>query len=456
MKTMFTRLFSIAAVATLTLGAITVKAQTTSLNADAAPLAGKTTTADQKTEVKADDKIKAEEPVTAKKEVKAADDTSFKPVRRLWGYAFGDLYYKGHGDALNRGGSNQYTGIAQNRNGFQMRRIYLGYDYDINKKFSAEVLLAAEDNETSSIINGSTSTTTGDLLADNKLTFYIKLMNLRIHDIWTGTDLVIGQVSTPAFPLVSEKIWGYRSIERTVADIRRTPSFDLGATLQGTFDPATKNFGYDVMVGNGTSAKPESDIYKWFYGDIWAKFFNKKLVFDLYADYEQLSPNTAAAPMVSRNMLKGYVAYTTPEFTFGVEAFTNKLKNGAAVTSASVISFENQTAQAISLYARGRLVQDPNTKGDLLGFFARFDTYNPDTKFDLSHGTYKGQVGNYDPNTKEQFITAGLDYQPAKNIHFMPNIWYNSYKSQNTTLTGTALKDHDVVYRATFYYTFGK
>ncbi|MEO6978614.1 MAG: hypothetical protein ABI113_09560, partial [Mucilaginibacter sp.] len=136
MKTMFTRLFSIAAVATVTLGAITVKAQTTSLNADTAPVAAKTTTAEQKPEVKADDKIKAEEPVTAKKEIKAADDTSFKPVRRLWGYAFGDLYYKGHGDALNRGGSNQYTGIAQNRNGFQMRRIYLGYDYDINKKFS--------------------------------------------------------------------------------------------------------------------------------------------------------------------------------------------------------------------------------------------------------------------------------------------------------------------------------
>ena len=98
----------------------------------------------------------------------------------------------------------------------------------------------------------------------------------------------------------------------------------------------------------------------------------------------------------------------------------------------------------------------PKTKGDLLGFFARFDTYNPDTKFDLNHGSYKGLVGNYDPNTKEQFITAGLDYQPTKNIHFMPNIWYNSYKSQNTTLTGTALKDHDLVYRATFFFTFGK
>jgi hypothetical protein len=29
---------------------------------------------------------------------------------------------------------------------FQFRRIYLGYDYNISKKFTAELLLAAEDN----------------------------------------------------------------------------------------------------------------------------------------------------------------------------------------------------------------------------------------------------------------------------------------------------------------------
>ena len=28
---------------------------------------------------------------------------------RIWGYAFGDYYYKAHTDTLNRGGSNQYT-----------------------------------------------------------------------------------------------------------------------------------------------------------------------------------------------------------------------------------------------------------------------------------------------------------------------------------------------------------
>lgn len=381
----------------------------------------------------------------------------FKPSGNLWGYAFGDLYYKAGADPSNRGGSNQYTGIAQNRNGFQFRRIYLGYDYNISKKFSAEVLLASEDNETSSLINGTASTTTGDLLADNKMSFYIKLLNLRVKEIWRGTDLVVGQVSTPAFPLLSEKIWGYRSIERTVADIRRTPSFDLGATLQGTFDPNTKNYGYDVMIGNGTSAKPENDIFKWYYGDVWAKFLDKKLVLDVYADYEQLSSNTATSPAQSRNMVKGFIAYTTPVFTFGVEAFTNLLKNGAQITDAAkVVTIQNQKAKAISVYIRGRILKDKKTVNNKLGFFARYDTYNPDNNFDPGAGTYKGLVSNYDPNTKEQFITAGLDFQPIKNIHFMPNIWYDRYKTQLTGLTGSADHSHDLVYRMTAFFIFGK
>ena len=197
-------------------------------------------------------------------------DSAFKANRantgRLWGYAFADYYYKGHADTLNRGGGNQYTSIPKNRNAFQIRRVYLGYNYNISSKFSAELLLAAE--------NGATS---GEALTDNKLAFYVKLANLRIKDVWKGTDLVLGQVATPGFPMSSEPIWGYRSIEKTIIDIRGTPSYDLGATLQGKFDPANGNFGYDVMVGNGTGAKPEGDKYKWFYGDVWGKFLDKKL-----------------------------------------------------------------------------------------------------------------------------------------------------------------------------------
>ena len=107
---------------------------------------------------------------------KAVADTSFKPSGKLWGYTFGDYYYKAHSDPLNRGGANQYTGIEKGRNAFQIRRVYLGYNYEISPKFAAEVLLAAEDN-----ITTSTGATSGDLLGDNKLSFYIKLANHQVE-----------------------------------------------------------------------------------------------------------------------------------------------------------------------------------------------------------------------------------------------------------------------------------
>jgi hypothetical protein len=199
---------------------------------------------------------------------------------RLWGYVFGDFYYKGHSDSLNRGGNNQYTGIPKDRNAFQFRRIYLGYDYNINKKFTAELLLAAEDNFPA-FNPPSSGAASGDELLNNKETFFIKFANIKVHDLWKGTDLIVGLQATPAFPFISERIWAYRSIERTIADIRRTPSYDLGIGLRGVFDPKTKNFGYNLLVANGTSAKPASNNYKWFYGDIFGYFMNKRLVIDL-------------------------------------------------------------------------------------------------------------------------------------------------------------------------------
>lgn len=372
---------------------------------------------------------------------KAPMDSSFKPAGKLWGYAFGDYYYKAHSDPFNRGGANQYTGIEKGRNAFQIRRVYLGYNYDISPKFAAEMLLAAEDNVTTFA-----GTTSGDLLTNNKLSFYIKLANLRWKNIWKGTDFVIGQVATPAFPLLTESIWGYRSVERTVADIRRTPSYDLGAALQGKFDDKA-NFGYNLMVGNGTGAKPENDKFKWFYGDVFAKFLDKRLVFDLYADYERLNRTTTWHH--SRNMVKGFVAYTTPAFTVGVEAFINHGQNDVVGMNGLIKDTLSANARAISTYIKGSIVKDK------LGFFARMDNYNPDANYNNSvYTSYKAFTGNYEPNNKEMFFTAGIDFTPVKNVHFIPNVWYNRYTSNQSGLTGSAYRDHDLVYRLTFYYVY--
>ena len=275
-----------------------------------------------------------------------SNDSAFRAgaenTGRLWGYVFGDFAYKSHADSLTRGNANQYTGIPKNKDQFAFRRIYLGYDYNISKKFTAELLLAAEDNfprwgssRQWNLVNLSTNASTGDLTSNQKLTFYIKNADIRWKGIWKGTDLLVGAFSTPSFPLIAERVWSYRSIERTIIDIRRTPSFDLGIGLQGVFDPETKNFGYNLMVANGTGDKPDNTPFKWFYGDVFAYFGHKHFVVDLYADYQRL--NWTSNWHHSRQMVKGFIAWNSSAtdksmnpgigYTIGVEGFINTLHN---------------------------------------------------------------------------------------------------------------------------------
>jgi len=376
------------------------------------------------------------------------NDSAFKAMTpnsgRLWGYAFGDVFYKPHSDTLNRGGQNQYTGIAPNTTAFQFRRIYLGYDFNISKKFVAELLLAAEDDFAG-----------GDLLGNNKFAPYVKYMDVRWRDfIFKGNELVVGQSPTPSFPYLTEYVWGYRSIERTIIDIRRTGSFDFGVADVGRFQSKDSStmWGYNFMVANGQGDKPYSSRFRWFYGDVFLGLLKHRLVFDLYADYDRINwvPNFHNA----RQMLKGYVAWTTPALTIGVEGYLNNLtKNFVGTKAAPGVGKDtlDGTAKGLSLYVTGNIIPSK------LRFFARWDSYNPNTKYDnTTYSKYTSFIAQYEPNNKENFITAGLDFMPAKNIHFMPNVWYNNYSGQQANLAGKAAKDHDLVWRMTFYFVFGR
>ena len=417
----------------------------------------------------------------------SAKDTipEFKPSGKLWGYVFGDMSFKGSADTL-RTNSNQYDRMKANTNLFQFRRIYLGYNYDISRKFSAEFLLAAEDDFQAGSLGQASN---GDVLADNKFAPYIKLANLRWKNLWNGTDLVVGQSPTPTFAkngsgMASEEVWGYRSIERTITDDRRSGSFDMGVALQGRFDHEGR-FGYTAMVGNGNGDKPENDNYKWFYGDIWGKFFGGKLVVDLYQDYYRMNWGTFVkgnnGPRYNdRNMTKLFAAYSTKQLTVGVEAYMNTLMGDLTVNSYDGNTYYRTTkAMGISAFVRGQIIENK------LGFFARYDTYDPSLNLKstiddkaLRLKSYAEGVSQYDPSNKEQFVTFGLDFTPMKNVHIMPNLWINTYKSSlnagdvNPNSPASAPVKYgamngasnnifgptgtDAVYRITFYYIYGK
>src|SRR6202000_3382237 len=187
MERMFTKLTGSILMLALLLVGFNVKAQTT--------LASSTTL-----KAKKDSAVVAETKAAAK----PAEDTTWKPQRRVWGYTFGDFYYDAHADQKTgaRGPETNYASVPQYRNAFQFRRIYLGYDYEITKKFKAEFLLASEPSANTSVANATTATVqNGDNLVDGNRAFWIKNANLRVTDLWNGTDVVIGEMSAPGFAL---------------------------------------------------------------------------------------------------------------------------------------------------------------------------------------------------------------------------------------------------------------
>ena len=402
--------------------------------------------------------------------------TAFKPHGILWGCAFGDFAYKSNADNILNRGVNQYSGTPINNNMFQWRRVYLGYKYEISEKFTAEFLLSAENDYQAGVLGQPSS---GDILANNKLAPFVKLANIRWKNLWKGTDLVFGQMNTPAYGITgrndqtAEEVWGYRSVERTVSDIRGTICYDLGAALQGWFDKKG-DFGYDIMGGNGQGAKPETDPYKWFYADIYAKFFDKRLVLNLYQDYERLNwgvydkgPN--GWEYHDRNMTKLFAAWNTRKLTIGFEGFRNTLMGDVKVMGVDGNTyFRTTNAIDMSFYVRGRILSD-HAGNARLGFFARFDNYDPTGNLntivsEANTKTFINTTSFYDPTTKEQFVLLGLDYTPIKNVHVMPNLWVETYTSGLSPTTSNSLmnqnisgiKSTDVVWRLTFYYIYGK
>jgi hypothetical protein len=122
------------------------------------------------------------------------------------------------------------------------------------------------------------------------------------------------------------------------------------------------------------------------------------------------------------------------------------------------------------VYVHGDIVKNK------LRFFARFDAYTPNNKVSNAvYSKYTGNTGNYNDNSfhttynynaatptvtytttgdqtyNQIFLTAGLDFKPSDRVHFMPNVWYNRYDSQIASN-----KDHDLVWRLTFFFSFGK
>ena len=328
-----------------------------------------------------------------------------KPAGKVWGYAFGDYFYKLHGTSAEVS-PTQYSAVTKDFQAFQFRRLQLYYDHNLSEKFFARFMMEVNDKSP---------------MPDGKFGDFLKAAYIEWKNIIPRGNAALGLYPSPTCSWLTEKVWGYRSIEKTITDFRGLGgsggATDLGIVLRGNFDAASR-YGYGIMVANGTGQKAENNKYKKFYGELFAKPMNQ-VVLEAYADYE---------PGADKNIYtcKGFAAYQTARLTAGVEA----------VAQPHIIdSSGNYEKIALGM---AFFVWGPVPSVEKLSAFARFDFFNPNTH---------NQVSGFN----EYFFVAGLDYTPIKNVHFIPNLWLNAFSDKSPAKLE---KDADVAARLTFYYIY--
>lgn len=350
-------------------------------------------------------------------------DTIFKPHGVLGGLFFGDLAYKIDADTLKRG-NLEYSGISKKQSLFNIRRLYLTYDYFLSTKFSAEMVLTYE----------------GQTASTSTRNIFIKYLNLRWKNIFKGSDLYFGQIRTPTFSF-AEKAWGYRSVEKTLTDMRQVvASSDLGVSLQGVLNKKGTT-GYTVMVANGNGIRPENDSYKKLYTNFFVKFAAEKFIADVNYNYEVSSSSLHR----NRQTFKSGSTYQTQKIAFGAEAFDDELNHFATTINVrgadTLINHPNERSLGVSVFLRNKLSKKITS-------FIRYDRYNPDALYNLADKYVKPYSTN-----NESFFTAGVDFQPIQQVHIIPNFWYNYFHVKNTSATNF-INGNDLVARCTVFVTF--
>ncbi len=355
------------------------------------------------------------------------------------GIVFGDYFYNAARDSnfSKSGLSNAATGGPKSNQGFVIRRINFSYDYDIAENFATRFRLEAD----------ASGGPNGDVDLSHKLTVYVKDAWLRWKKAFGSNDLIFGIQPTPAFD-VSESAWSYRSLEKTIMDLRGiVPSRGLGIGLRGNFDEGG-TVSYWLLVsnqGNGSVPKDlgstlsNGDKYNSYGLQIQIKP-SKEFLVTVYGDYRPTYPvnditsTTVPKATVAHQTITGaaFACYTQPDkFAIGLEGFTQMTANSYALPS-DPTTLKSLSRLGVSVWAWVNF--DPTISG-----IARFDMFDPIMGSD---DLEKGDSRNY--------ILVGLAFKPTKQFQLMPNVQVETYESVpngpsfDTSITG----------RLTFAYSF--
>lgn len=340
---------------------------------------------------------------------------SEKPPGKFSGYMFGDVFFNAARDDNFSSLKNTAIPGDKEARGFQFRRIYLTYDNDISSRFSARLRFEADQVELTSKKDKS-----------SKTAIFVKDASLKWKNIFEGSDLILGIQPPPSFE-ISEAAWGYRSLEKTIMDLRGIASSrDFGLALKGRFDTEA-NYNYWVMIANNSGVNAETDKYNRFYSHIHVKPF-ANFQATLYADYNQkpkiLSADSSKTIDNNATTFGVFAGYSEKDrYSFGVETVMSSTQNGLN---------RSKTNNAVGLTVFGTYALTSSW-----GLVARFDYFDPSNDKDV-----KGDARNY--------LLGGVTWKVDKNVSFTPNVQVETFQKP----PGGKAPDASVTYRITFFYAF--
>lgn len=334
------------------------------------------------------------------------------------GLMFGDYFYNILRDStINDLNNTGLTGI-QDLQGFDFRRIYFTYDYRISEQFSTRFRLESQT-----------------LVSVNNTLFltYIKDAYLNWKDIFMGSNFIFGIQPTPAF-VVSEDLWSYRSLEKTIMDLRRiVGSRDFGASLKGKIN-SSGSIKYWLMYGNGSTFGEESDKFKRLYSQIdlqpadeWRITLYGDYRFRANKEYEIINENFMNDALTT-DLFIGYVE--KDKFTVGAESFWQITYNDNFQDQESEYVISNRNALGVSLFSWYKI-------NEMLVAVGRWDYYDPNIS------------GDYRNDSRNLFI-AGLSFVMNDKVSITPNFLFETYEQPEN---GTTI-DPSLTGRITFYFQF--
>ncbi len=331
------------------------------------------------------------------------------PRGKISGYMFADVYDNLAGDprhAYDAAGNDSAQAsidgkkvIGRDLSGVVLRRVYFQLDNDLSIRFATRFRLEADSRS---------------LTSDGKLGVAVKAAYMLARSVWPRGDVYVGLTPTPTFEN-SEDYWQYRSIEKTLADFRGlAPSADVGVLVKGFVD-GNHVLGYAAMVGNGGGQKPETNRDRRAYLALPMRWRDVRL--EPYVDYENVWNGR------DRATYKLFAGWDVGHGAIGWEVADQ-------VTHRPVGAYAESRAH--SVFARYAFTP-------MIGAFARADFWQPDRR-----------TAN---RVDQQLWVAGVDWQPLKDVHFMPNVESMQYAAQGT---GMVPPHHDLQARVTLYWKFSR